>query len=43
MDPNKVPIKPFRDALTTRGDAKGFQASLDPLCVTGKFVVEKSK
>jgi len=42
-DVNKIPIKPFRDALITRGDAKGFQASLDPLRVTGKFIAAEPK
>lgn len=36
-DVNKVPIKPFRDELIKRSDAKGFQASLDPIRVPGRF------
>jgi len=42
-DVNKIPIRPFRDELIKRGDAKGFQASLDPLRVTGKFIAAESK
>ena len=33
---------PVADTIK-RGDAKGFQASLDPIRVTGKFVLEKGK
>lgn len=40
-DVNKIPVRPFCDALIKRGDAKGFQASLDPIRVAGRFVVEK--
>jgi len=37
-DVNKTPVKPFRDELSKRGDLKGFQASLDPIRVVGKYV-----
>jgi hypothetical protein len=42
-DVNKIPIRPFRDELIKRGDVKGFQASLDPIRVTGKYVAVDSK
>lgn len=43
-DINKIPVRPFRDELIKRGDAKGFQASLDPIRVLGKYVaLEPSK
>ncbi len=41
---NKVPGRPFCDDLINRGDAKGFQSSLDPVRVKGKYVtLESSK
>ena len=42
-DVNKIPVRPFCDALIKRGDARGFQASLDPIRLPGQFVLEKGK
>lgn len=42
-DADKIPVKPFRDDLIRRENAKSFQASLDPVRETGKYVAEASK
>lgn len=42
-DADKIPVKPFRDDLIRRENAKGFQASLDPVRAVGNYVAEAPK